>query len=289
MSVAFPVRPWALSLLLGVALTAQAGVVESYSPNKAFLQAGGSAQFLGPLASPPPATSSDFAVASVPGSPGYDNDAEVNLALAPPAGLGTAQGQLRVTFNAGAGAAADTFAFDASGTASALTADGGPGNPLSAQVSLAGSFTFYLDPIYSGLAAGAYAGALSLPGLRGADAFESFSLVLFNSHGPVMTRLPGQVAVYVPLYIGENYQLRFNYEMAVPHGIDPPFALSLAGSIQAVPEPAASLLLLAGLAVVAGRGRSAQCGWWRRASRRCSAAFSRRRSGTRHIMAATPA
>ena len=157
-----------LALLLGIGQPASAGVVETFSPNKAFIQVQALAQFTGPLGDLLPVTGGDTAVASVPGDFGYRNQVETAVHAAPTLGLGEAQGRIRLDFNAGAGTTPDDFAFDLSGVASALSAEAAPGHPLDAQVRLQAAFMFYLDATFGGLPAGSLAGHLMLPALRSA-------------------------------------------------------------------------------------------------------------------------
>ena len=190
--------------------------------------------------------------------------AETSLRTAPPDGYAAhttdiAEGHSRVSYTVGAGAAADAFSFDFSGTVSNL------GSWLTvdkradfARVQLTGLVFLEISQNSgerTGFGLGDRVGTLTLNPLRAAQPYESFSLKLtengLSSFGrTLLIQTPGSSAASVDLYFGNHYSLLLNYEMAVPFDIDPPFSLSMSGSISAVPEPDAGWLWLAGLGLL---------------------------------------
>lgn len=77
---------------------------------------------------------------------------------------------------------------------------------------------------------------------------------------PAWVQLAGDPSARIPLLVGLTYSTELVYAMSVPFGVDPPFALNVAGSVSQVPEPAAAWLLAAGLAGLAGRAASRRSG-----------------------------
>lgn len=253
-----------LSALLLASPLARAGIVEAYAPNKAFLTADVWVQYH--VGGAPVLSDSDShsGVASTLGDPGYVNDVAADKSIFPTTGdaKDRAKGHVNTHFVAGAGAADDSFAFDFSGVASALTATVG-GSPADAHVNLEASFGFYLDKSFAGLAVDTVVGALHFSGLRLADPGERFNLAVFEDPStPTQTLIgalsPGDGPIDATLRIGHGYRAEFSYALLVPYSVDPPFSLGLTGlgiAAPPVPEPSMAWMLLAGGAALLARRR----------------------------------
>lgn len=244
----------ALALLIALAGPAQALILDA-APNKVFTSASAEAAFEG--AASLAANDTQTAVIEYPGMPG---GAAAGVALRPFSGAAKdqASGSLAISFLGGAGALADSFSFTFSGTVSAESALAAPGDPASARVTLQGAMFFYLDPLFTGLPAGSLLGSLRVDGLRTALPYESFSMTLSDETAGTSSLLtPGGPGADLPLLMGHGYSVTAAYTMAVPHGIDPDFALVLGGTaaLQPVPEPNSGWLALLGLAWLASRRR----------------------------------
>jgi hypothetical protein len=243
-------------LLLGTS-AACAGVVEPYAPNKAAISVAAFARYDasdGFLLN----ESKDQDTASVPGAPGYRNLlTSTAWQIADPGShpKDMAVGTVSLNFDAGAGGDPDTMSIEFSGSVSNFAGLVGPTLADFGSVGLKASAYFYLDPFYSGMPAGTLVGSIYLNGLRPAEDYETFSLTVDDGGRPLLTIAPGDPGANVPLYSGNGYSIFLEYSMVVPAGIDPPFALSAGGSIQAVPEPAPALLLATGIAALALRSR----------------------------------
>ena len=243
-----------LALLALLGAPAQALILDA-APNKVFTFAQATASFVGVAMLS--ATDSQTAVVE---NPGIAGGALAGVTLLPFSGdaKDQATGQLQISFLGGAGSAADTFSISLMGTASAVSALAAAGDPALAQVQLRGGLFFYLDPAYTGLPAGTPLGVLHAQALRAAEAYESFSMTLQDTVSGVTTVLsPGGSSFDLPLWIGHGYTIVADYTMTVPHGVDPAFSLTLAGSAvaAAVPEPNTLWLGLVGSAWLARRRR----------------------------------
>lgn len=246
-------------LLLLAAGAACAGAIAPYSPNKAFIFVTGLGSFEA-VGGQIRDGNRDSAVASVPGDIGYRNLVFAGVSAVPDPGSAAkdiARGDASLRFDLGAGADPDLLSISFSGTVSNSSAYVGASLADTATVALSAGTFFYLDPIFSGLPNGTLVGMLHLDGLRTAAAYETFSLKVEDAvtETPLLALMPGDAATDLPLYIGIGYSIRVNYVMAVPSGIDPPFELTLGGTIQSIPEPASAMLLLAGAAMALVRRR----------------------------------
>lgn len=256
--------------LFGTATPSTAGIVGTFW-GPAWLEASSNSEYLSDsglslsrFAAPPTLyLDSPATPGFVAGSP-QSLRAETALRTAPPDGYAAgvkdmAAGRSLVSYTVGADTAADVFSFDFGGTVSNvdswLTVD----KPADwAKVQLTGRVFFEISQNSgdrTGFWFGDRVGTLTLNPLRAAQAYESFSLKLIenglSSFGSVLlAQAPGDPGASVDLYFGNHYSLLLSYEMAVPFGIDPPFTLSVSGSVSAVPEPGASWLWLAGLGLL---------------------------------------
>jgi hypothetical protein len=249
------------SVMMGAAASAAAGVLQSIAPNNVFISTAVTAAFVGSAGTVLSAQDSKTGIASTPGAEGYVNTVARSVSQSPFSGVGSAEGTMSVTFNVGDGPAADNFMFSMNGVASATSAMAADGETASARVSLVGSFEFYVDAAYSGLPAGTVVGQLSFAALRAADPGEVFSLtVKRNGTDEIFIQSAGGAAGLVDLAVGQAYRSTFTYEITVPFGVDPPFALSSAGVIvpaapALVPEPGSAVLMLLGLVGLMQLGR----------------------------------
>lgn len=175
-----------------------------------------------------------------------------------------ADGLSEVHYTVGLGAAADAYRFDFSGTVSNVDSWLAPGKRADvASTQLTGVIQIEISQNSgdrTGFWFGDRVGTLHLNPLRAANAYESFSLEVASlrpGRSLLLTQAAGDGETSVDLYFGESYELRLNYQMQVLAGIDPPFSLSVSGTVSAVPEPAAAGLLLGGLLFVAAARRRA--------------------------------
>lgn len=250
-------RSFCLSVLLLLgALPASAGVVLQYAPNNVFMQAAADTAFVGVVTDAgPPGSATGIA------EPPLSSTVTASSLLAPASGVGVADGTLALSFSAGGAGIDDSFSFGFSGIASATSALASDGSPAAAMVKLQGSAMFYLDPAYGGVTAGSFVGLLQVDPLRAASPYEGFSLKIQRNGETVADYGPESAGGSVALHAGNAYEIIGSYQMLVPHGVDPPFTLSLGGglsTVAAVPEPRSLLLMLAGLAglgLLVGRRR----------------------------------
>lgn len=175
-----------------------------------------------------------------------------------------ADGWSQVHYTVGLGGAADAYRFDFSGNVSNVDSWLAPGKRADlATTQLTGVIRIEISQNSgdrTGFWFGDRVGALHLNPLRAANPYESFSLevaALRPGRTLLLTQAEGDGATSIDLYFGESYELRLNYRMQVPAGIDPPFSLSVVGTVTAVPEPAAAGLWLGGLLLVAAARRRA--------------------------------
>ncbi len=244
-----------LAALALLATTAQAGVVGQYSPNLVWLSSSALASFVGAGTELVDAAPQSPTITT--SHPGYDGfvKASATNTLLPFSGTpdkDKARGGVAVDFHAGLGAIGDSFSFNSNSLASAVTATAAAGDDAYAYVQLQASFNFYLDASFSGLPAGTLVGQLSFDALRVQEAHERFWISVYDNSGLVHTVLAGDGPSTVALRIGQGYSTVYKYYLTVPHGTDPSYSLSVGGQVQVVPEPAALLLWLAGLAGITG-------------------------------------
>jgi hypothetical protein len=169
-----------------------------------------------------------------------------------------ADGLSQVRYTVGLGSAADTYRFDFGGTVSNVDSWLAAGKRADVgSTRLTGVVRIEISQNSgdrTGFWFGDRVGTLHLNALRSALPYESFSLEV-ATHRPgrtvLLTQAAGDGATAIDLYFGESYELRLNYLMAVPAGIDPPISLSVEGAVTAVPEPAAATLWLGGLLAAA--------------------------------------
>jgi hypothetical protein len=175
-----------------------------------------------------------------------------------------ADGLSQVRYTVGLGGAADRYQFDFSGTVSNVDSWLAPGKLADmGSTQLTGVIRIEISQNSgdrTGFWFGDRVGTLHLDALRAAHPFESFNLEVASDRPGrtvLLTQAAGDGATAVDLYFGESYELRLNYRLDVPAGIDPPFSLSVVGTVTAVPEPAAAGLLLGGLLAIAAARRRA--------------------------------
>lgn len=129
----------------------------------------------------------------------------------------------------------DTFEFDVAGNASALGAFNSTGNPADAVVHVAADAVFFVDPA----PAGACPGKIQLAALRTLLPYET-TLKVTVTENPFTTpvikavQVPGSPEVNVIVNPSNTYRIDLVYEVRVPHGIDPPFGVTIPFSVKAV-------------------------------------------------------
>lgn len=252
-------KPFCRMFLLCAVLTAgpaTAGVVIENAQNYVRLSVAADTSYDGVVIDTGP-HGADEATAGPPSEPHppYRNTVTASSFLLPAstldAGKDQANGSVQMTFDPGEIGVADSFSIMFSGTASAISALASDGSPAAAHVTLVGIALFHLDSF--GSTPGDFVGSLAIAALPAASSFEGFSVKVLDNALDVAFFSAGDPGGAVPLYAGHGYQITAKYQMLVPHGEDPPFSVTLAGSLvpaAPVPEPETYALMLAGLGLL---------------------------------------